>query len=275
VLNKQFSNGNFSLCLKGTCELSDNFKKLRSEILIAGIDRDAERIFLSDNLYIDWVYSDDTKELVLSTCLLDSYDSLNRCKIVFSLICKAYKVSNMFITAEFMYKDLEDKAILNVIRSAIAHEDMFRLLTGSDDNSMVVGQSDDLKDFIQRNVRVLTFKKLQPYLSNEDGNLYEGKVPLFDLSRTNYDYSFWRVYLGSDLESVPALVCFYSQLIITSVLARKSHSRIKNLPDFEYFRIRLTNLDMTGPAYFSIRQQLYKLFRKGWEVREVKENGQS
>ena len=263
-MQNKYSDGSFRITLTGSCDFEDDFYRLRKSYLFSGVDTESGRLFSTSGIYIDYYFNAEKDVLYMTSTFLSSYEGLQVAKELFSYIINEYAIANMSINVEFIYNDLSDLSILNIVRTACANEEIqcvFSKLYESPD--VAVLQNPELHSYLASNGSCLKFNRIKDLINSGD------EVYLFDLQKVFDKPAIVYLYLGSNLEYLEALVCFFFYLLQYAVKSRKMHGHIKNVASLSYFRSRLMNIGLKGKEFLGIREILYKLFSEGYGLKKV------
>ena len=263
-MENKYSDGSFRITITGSCDFHDDFYLLRKSPLFSGVDTESGRLFSYSGIYIDYHYDAEKDVLYMTSSFLDSYDELQVAKSLFSCIIDVYVIANVSIQVEFIYNTLSDVSILNIIRTACANEELqcvFSKLYESPDATVL--QKPELHSYLASNGACLKLNKIKDLLN------YGEETYLFDLQKVFNKPAIVSLYLGSSLEYLEVLVCFFFHLLQYAIRSRKMHGHIKNVASVSYFRSRLMNIGLRGKEFSGIRKDLYRLFSEGYGLKEV------
>lgn len=266
-MQNKYSDGSFRITITGSCDFQDDFYRLRKSPLCSGVDTESGRLFSNSGIYIDYYYNAEKDVLYMTSNFLSSYEELQAAKEIFTCIIDEYAIANMSIQVEFIYNSLSDASILNIIRTACANEEIqcvFSKLYESPDAAVL--QNPELHSYLASNGSCLRLNKIKDLLN------YGEETYLFDLQKMFNNPAIISLYLGSNIEYLEALVCFFFYLLQYAVRSRKMHGHIKNVASLSYFRSRLMNIGLKGNEFSGIRKDLYKLFSAGYGLKEVDSN---
>lgn len=263
-MENKYSDGSFRITITGSCDFEDDFYRLRKNHLFSGVDTESGRLFSNSGIYIDYYFNSEKDVLYMTSSFLSSYEELQVAKELFTCITNEYTIANMSVQVEFIYNNLSDLSILNIIRTACANEEIqcvFSKLYDSPDAAVL--QNPELHSYLASNGSCLRLNKIKDLLN------YGEETYLFDLQKVFDRPAIVSLYLGSTLEYLEALVCFFFHLLQYAIRSRKMHGHIKNVASMSYFRSRLMNIGLRGKEFLSIRKDLYKLFSEGYGLKEV------
>jgi len=263
-MQNKYSDGSFRITITGSSDFEDDFYRLRKSPLFSGVDAESGRLFSYSGIYIDYHYDAEKDVLYMTSNFLSSYEELQVAKEIFTCIIEEYAIANMSINVEFIYNNLSDVSILNIIRTACANEELQCVFSKLYDNpTAAVLQKPELHSYLASNVSCLKLNKIKPLLNSGE------EVYLFDIQKVFDRPAIVSLYLGNTLEYLEALVCFYFHLLKYAIRSRKMHGHIKNVASLSYFSSRLMNIGLRGKEFLSIRKDLYKLFSEGYGLKEV------